>query len=408
MSDIKATGQAQARLDREAALKRAQVAATAGTEHAQKTSKPGDWTDGLQYVVDQAQATWNDTFRDAKAERVTIEDIQVEGATPDVDDCLHTQQPATDFVREHAGEVARARASLSEGQRQQYDRIMQALAANGPQDTLLQKGMAVTAQAALQSLLLKGKLDALLLKELDTIKDYPLCADFEHGENDTPPTDRSTLLREVVCDLNTPVEICQKNKGTCVPATAQMLLAAQKPVEYVRTIASLASRSGQISIGHGAYTLARVATWKDSNDHGRSLTGRLCQPAAMQAVDKSYSNHDDIRGNGTIGLSADEKDAFFGALMGLTYRFVPGGSSNASHAVIAAREAIAKGLGPIPIGMNYVGKGADPTKEHGHALLLEKVENGRAYVWNPQNGERESMPLDKFTDHLRHVSLPSA
>ncbi|GEM_PF-3406807 len=100
------------------------------------------------------------------------------------------------------------------------------------------------AQMAYDTLLASGKLTAgardksgrLLLDALDDVRK-------RHG---LPPY----ILGDVIQELADPVSIGQEGQETCAPATAQMYLARENPVDYARIMGDLVTR-GQVDLMNG-------------------------------------------------------------------------------------------------------------------------------------------------------------
>ncbi|MDB5098818.1 MAG: hypothetical protein JWM80_3239 [Cyanobacteria bacterium RYN_339] len=140
-------------------------------------------------------------------------------------------------------------------------------------------------QVALHSLLVKGKLTPQLLEALQGLSTDRLANKIDQRE----------LVSQALIEIDDPVAISQKSRGTCAPTSVQILIALRQPLVYVGLLRGLASPSGQAKLPGGA-TIQREADWASDNDGGRSIPSRLLQPALMEFANggADYVNADDV------------------------------------------------------------------------------------------------------------------
>jgi LysM repeat protein len=140
-------------------------------------------------------------------------------------------------------------------------------------------------QIALHELLTRGKLTPSLLDALQGLANDRL----------DPKIDQRQLVSQALIELNDPVSISQKSRGTCAPTSVQILIALREPQVYVGLLRGLASPSGLAKLPNGA-EIRREADWSYDNDGGRSIPSRLLQPALMEFAngDADYDNTNDM------------------------------------------------------------------------------------------------------------------
>jgi hypothetical protein len=139
-------------------------------------------------------------------------------------------------------------------------------------------------QVALHSLLVKGKLTPQVLDALQGLSTDRLA----------PKIDQRELVSQALIELDDPVAISQKSRGTCAPTSVQILIAMRNPLVYVGLLRGLASPSGSAKLPNGD-TIQREPDWNSDNDGGRSIPSRLIQPALMEFAngEADYNNTND-------------------------------------------------------------------------------------------------------------------
>lgn len=140
-------------------------------------------------------------------------------------------------------------------------------------------------QVALHNLLVSERLNPALLAALAELAKAPVAKDV----------DSRKLLSQVAVEIDDPVTISQHGRGTCATTSVQILLAMQMPVDYVKLVRGLASPAGEAKLADGT-VIKRESDWNADNDGGRSVSGRLMQPALMEVGNGAldYLNTDDM------------------------------------------------------------------------------------------------------------------
>ena len=138
-----------------------------------------------------------------------------------------------------------------------------------------------------------GRLTPAVLDNLIKLKTAsPLCEDLKD--------DRLSLIRSVLQDIAFPEKINQHGKGTCSATSVQILLATDNPAQYINLVSELASPEGKAkSTLIGAERMPNSLT---DDCSGRSITGRLLQPAFMEygrthsmtLINAVYDNKNDV------------------------------------------------------------------------------------------------------------------
>jgi hypothetical protein len=190
---------------------------------------------------------------------------------------------------------------------------------------------------------------------------------------------RESLLSSITQEASAPGQINQHNRGTCTVTSMQYMLNSNNPAEYVRLMAGLTSESGQVQLANGK-TLSRDAdSIAMDSATARSSSERLFQSAMMQYArggkEGDYSNVADM----DEGLNASEQERALEALFskgydnydGTWYNFTPGNKDVLNKLKERSPED------------TYVRMHWGEDKEGGHAVVVDRVENGRVYFRNP-------------------------
>jgi hypothetical protein len=292
---------------------------------------------------------------------------------------------------------------LPAGERAAYARVKASLSPGVP------PGNEVLAQAALQRMLLDGRLEGQ--KDLRGRKNLLDDLDRIATEHLAPGVNRHQLLDETVRECDDPTTISQEGKGTCTVTSATMLLDAQHPAEYARLVGELATPGGVATMQNGQQ-LRRKADWASNTDEvgqvPRSTGQRLLEPALMQyGYDiGGYNNTGDTRNLGPIslpfggGLMDWEKDKVLKALTGVDYHeklCIPGeyDSDWAQIASLTARGQL------VPASVSWGGG-----MENGHALLIQSVQGDQVTVLNPW-GEEDTFTKEQFQTMMFAYQVPT-
>ena len=213
---------------------------------------------------------------------------------------------------------------------------------------------------------------------------------------------KASLFRSVMQDIAFPDKINQHARGTCAATTIQILLAIKNPAKYVRVVSGLASPQGKF----GAQIVREPNTTKDDKS-GRSLSGRLVQPAFMEYANAGldYDNVKDKHSDDHGGLYQHESlrlARFFFPESNYKTTATFAGTPPATKAQVyaAVKKHIDAGT-PISVGLRW--------HDGGHRVLISRIDeaNKKVYIVNPW-GEKQIMSLDEFKDRLFSATLPGA
>lgn len=250
------------------------------------------------------------------------------------------------------------------------------------------------AALALQTMLLEGKLPGgELLKNLSKLNKQELA----------PGVDRQQLLSDVVQEVAVPEAIAQRNRGTCVPTSIEIMLVQQDPAEYVRLIAGLASPAGEVTTAGGDVLKREEGVLEDGTS--RSLSQKLLAPALMELGNglADYDNEADEHVGGALdgksGLTAAQADAVLESVFGQDFAFHTTGNAEEKKAgTDFVLEELEAGR-DVLVGIKW-GTG-------GHKVLVTGTEtrDGVEYlkIINPW-GREELIPRDDFEERLRNVN----
>lgn len=327
------------------------------------------------------------SFEDFKTRKVVADPGDVN--RPD----WHEIEKAKKEIESRAAEEKSAVDKLSPEQKKQYEALAK-----------LTEGRPLS-RWALQNLLFGGKLtgdkalrgEKTLLEELDRLATQSLGDGIK----------REDIVSDLVAEIENPVRINQQGKGTCVAATAQILLARKHPAEYARIVADLARPVGEAKTAKGG-TLKRNNDWADSSDAGRSVPSRLIQPALMdmgQMLPQPILDYDNTKDKTVLGpiplaggLTGGGSATINTELQNRDYDSHMFFHWNRSSKWNKVKEALEQGKGPIPCGLIW-GSGG------GHQLQIDKVENGTVHYTNPW-GQLETMDEAEFKAHIVNAEIP--
>ncbi|WP_257459955.1 hypothetical protein [Archangium lipolyticum] len=245
---------------------------------------------------------------------------------------------------------------------------------------------------------------------------------------------RKDLLASVMQEAGRPGEINQSSKGTCTVTSMQYMLNQSNPAEYVRIMQGLTSPSGQAQLRGGATISRDPGSVPRDTATARSDTERLFQASMMEYAngEHEYDNATDRNtGNDKIlglidnkkdygGLYADQEERALEALFGRDFNQYKGSFNFQDDKQDIVDTLTARNNQRTLMDLSW-GNG-------GHAVVFEKVENGRVYFRNPwgptsdANGTTysdpprkledgatrlESMSVEDFKKHIRQVYLPN-
>lgn len=230
--------------------------------------------------------------------------------------------------------------TLSPAARAQYQKLEQALE-HDPQGHL-----------ALQVMLIEGKLEAEpknkdgknLLDALGRLSDAKLAA----------PLKSADVLGEACREIANPASIKQKGLNTCSAAALQIMVATERPAEYVRILTGLASETGSpVALAQNGKSVQRNDSALYPDDSGRTATSQLWQASFMQYAATTLdpnANYDNGTDTITWGDGHTSKDGMFGegthnatlAVMGGERTFVSQGNSMDAIIGVAINDLKAK------------------------------------------------------------------
>jgi hypothetical protein len=103
--------------------------------------------------------------------------------------------------------------------------------------------------------------------------------------------DKPAIVRDLVLDLLEPATMAQGNKGTCAATSCAYTLCMERPAEYARLVAGLASESGAVTLANGA----RIEVESERDAEGRRTSGALLFPSLMEYANatQNYQNAED-------------------------------------------------------------------------------------------------------------------
>lgn len=220
--------------------------------------------------------------------------------------------------------------------------------------------------------------------------------------------ERTDLISSTLQNVAFPERINQHGKGTCAATVPEIMMASQKPGEYVALVAQLASPSGDATLATGTQ-IQRESGTEQTDNSGRSIASRLVQPAFMEYAngELTYDNapaqgqHSD----GSVGLFQSQTSTLIDGVFGegsVQETLSTGGWGESrkvsdTELLDAVTERVEAGK-PTPVGVSW-GKAS-------HELLLTQLDDEFAYMMNP-HGDLHKMPRSEFDDRLNAATLPA-
>jgi len=279
------------------------------------------------------------------------------------------------------------------------------------------------------ALLDKDKNGNTLLSSLHSMATGPISGDFAKNG-----VTRADMLSTVMQEAAKPGQINQDGHNTCTVTSMQYMLNQSNPAEYVRIMQGLTSPSGQVQLRNGATLTREADAIAPDSSTSRSATERLFQSAMMEYSNggHAYSNvTDKSTGNDKIlgifdnkkeyqGLYKDQEERGMEALFGRDVNVYSGHLNFTDDKQDIVNALSSRNNQRALMDLSW-GTG-------GHAVVFEKIENGRVYFRNPwgptgdangtnygspprrleDNANRiESMSIEDFKKHVRQVYLPN-
>lgn len=251
--------------------------------------------------------------------------------------------------------------------------------------------------SSVRELLLAGRLDAGVMDALTRLQQAPVHADLV--------PQRLGLLRSALQDIAFPGTINQHAKCTCAAASVQALLAIKQPARYLATLTELASPTGKVSQAQfqdKGDPLVRIADTTSDDGGGRSVSGRLMQPALMEYGDGKQMHYYNLKDRHTkgAGLKDPQVDHLLQGLFGKQAYTTVQDKDHTGKLIPLLEAALAAG--------EPVVAGGDWGKES-HEWLVTGIDKAkdRIYILNPA-GQPECLSLSEMTRQIDAVSVPKA
>lgn len=251
--------------------------------------------------------------------------------------------------------------------------------------------------SSVRQLLLTGRVNAEVLESLNRLQQAPLAPELA--------SQRLGLVRSTLQDIAFPEKINQHAKGTCAAASVQILFAIKDPARYVAVVSELASPTGKVPkdlLRDKGDQLFRVAGTLSDDGSGRSVSGRLLQPALMEYGDGKnlhYNNEKDQHSDKEGGLGDSQTNHLLEGLFGKkSYTTIQAGKH--PEKLIAQLEQVLATGQPVTAGARW-GDGA-------HEILITGIDKAKDKVFfvNPW-GEAESISLREFQMQVDAINVPS-
>jgi hypothetical protein len=229
-----------------------------------------------------------------------------------------------------------------------------------------------------------------LLDNLDKMASTPLSPRLKDINGD--PQNKAEMLGDLLQEVNQPSQnIAQENRGTCAATVPTHMLAQKNPSEYARLITELSTK-GQATLANGATLEPPSDAFREDNS-GRSVGERLMQSGLMNygRPDGNYRNnsqngitdgtvpggvrHDGYT-SGSAGLPPYGQQKVMEGLFGKRFDHrIRNSNDDGKDFMKQIQDDLNNGKRPISASVAW-GTG-------GHAVEIEKIENGRVYFRNP-------------------------
>lgn len=225
--------------------------------------------------------------------------------------------------------------------------------------------------------------------------------------------DRGRLLAEVLREVADPSCLSQKAKGTCAATSVAIVLASQRPAEYVRLVRSLASPEGEAALQNGM-KIHREDDWASATDVSggkfRTTSGRLLFPAFMEYAnglldyDNTAGAHELLDTEFRKGLYQFETTKLLRAVTGDSYVTKKTFDFNRDKAMEEIEALTDRGeMVPAGIWWRQTTDASGKAKMTGHEIVVTAVRDGKVHIINPW-GQEEALDLEDFKQRLKGYS----
>ena len=212
-----------------------------------------------------------------------------------------------------------------------------------------------------------------ILNELDRLAGGNIAAGVTDRTGRT--AGKAEVMENLLNELAIPnTHINQDNKGTCTCTSMSYALAKNNPAEYARIATDLLT-TGQATLKNGTVIRPPLDGFAFDGSK-RSASERLIQSALMNlGMGGFYSNvRDQHLISGIGGLTDVEEAAVLRALNGKNF------SVHSGNLIDRVQADLKAGHVPVMVNLRWGGR------RTGHAIQVEKIENGRVYFRNPWGG----------------------
>jgi hypothetical protein len=271
--------------------------------------------------------------------------------------------------------------SLSSAQKSQALKVFKESSPYGKTELLSLANREVNGKSALLDTDKNGK---TLLGSLHRLAARPLGAENPtlRAEFKKAGITQQGMLDNIMLETASPGEINQDNKGTCTVTSMQYMLSQQNPAEYARIMQGLVSK-GEVELRGGNEPLKISPGSIERDDaYARSSASRIFQ-SAMMDLSNGKDDYDNKTDRSTTPLGKISYRGLIPSQMIAGMEALFGGKFKNETSNLQDVSAYPT---PVLVGMKWSQHG----DKHGrHAVILEKVEDGRVYLRNPWGPQPE-------------------
>lgn len=268
------------------------------------------------------------------------------------------------------------------------------------------------ARLALQVLLVEGKLTSgpaaddgkNLLQSLDRLATDPLHASIPRGE----------LVSDMLQEIALPSIINQHNKATCTVTTLEILMAQERPAEYARLVAGLASPSGSVNLANGDALLREPGTERTDGTR-RTISARLWQAALMEYGNGDKTNYDNAKDlhieTNQTGLGQSGVQRVLSGLIDAKPKLLDTSESPQSKldafkdTMLGTIRTSANAGNPVPVAIQWGKPDAQGAMHQVHEILVTRVAGNDVYFNNPW-GTEDKMALSDLKKRILFSNVP--